>query len=151
VWRLLQVRMRPTEYVMKYFAFILISGLVIFLSTAEETVALPRPRYVAAVTCFNGKVDLGSSCSTTPTPDPAPEFKVKVSRSMTCGHPGKVSDLKWEYIGQRGAADLYRMVRRFPLDTPTERTTTNTIEFTGKRVTAFENVDQVVVMETPKK
>lgn len=136
---------------MKYFAFILISGLVIFLSTAAETVALSRPRYVAAVTCFNGKIDSSPFCSTKLTKEPAPALNVKISHAMTCGSPGKVSELKWEYVGQYGAADLYRMVRRFPLDTPNERTTTNSIEFTGKRVTVFEDVDQVVVMETPKK
>ena len=139
------------EYVMKYFAFILIAGLVTILSRAAETPALSGPRYVAVVTCFNGKVDSGSSCSTKPTQEPAPDPKVKVSRGMTCGFPGKVSDLQWEYVGQRGAADLYRIARRFPSDTPNARTTTNTIAFTGKRIKVFEDADQVVVMETPKK
>ena len=70
---------------------------------------------------------------------------------MACGFPGKVSELKWEFVGQRGAADLYRIARRFPSDTPNARTTTNTIAFTGKRVTVFADADQVVVMETPIK
>ena len=137
---------------MKYFAFIILfAGLVPVLSSVAETPALSGPRYVAAVTCFNGKLDSGSSCSTKPTQEPAPDPKVKVSRGMTCGFAGKVSELQWEYVGQRGAADLYRIARRFPSDTPSARTATNTIAFTGKRVTVFEDADQVVVMETPKK
>jgi hypothetical protein len=69
---------------------------------------------------------------------------------MRCGFPGKVSELKWDYVGQQGTADVYRISRRFPSDTPNARTTTNTIAFTGKRVTVFEDADQVVVMEPPK-
>ncbi len=136
---------------MKYFAFILIAELVMALSPAAGTVALSGPRYVAVVTCFNGKADSGSSCSTKPTQEPVPDPKVQVSRGMTCGFPGKVSELQWEYVGQRGAADLYRIARRFPSDTPNARTATNTIAFIGKRVTIFEDADQVIVIETPKK
>lgn len=137
---------------MKYNAFIIMfAGFVTVMSSGTETPALSRPRYVAVVTCFNGKADSGSSCSTTPTQDLTADPKVKVTRGMTCGFPGKVSELQWEYIGQRGAADLYRISRRFPSDTPSVRTTTKTIEFTGKRVTVFEDADQVVVMDLPKK
>ena len=137
---------------MKYFAsIILFAGLVPVLSRAAETPALSGPRYVAALTCFNGKLDSGSSCSTKPTQEPAPDPKIKISRSMTCGFAGKVSELQWEYVGQRGAADLYQIARRFPSDMPSSRTTTNTVAFTGKPVTVFEDAHQVIVMETPKK
>lgn len=137
---------------MKYIAFIaLIAGLGATLSSAAETQAKPGPRYATVVICFNGKVDSGSSCSTKPTQGPVSDPKVKVSEGMTCGFPGKVSHLTWEYVGQRGTADLYLFSRRFPFGTQSARTTSNTIAFTGNRVTIFEDADQVVVMEAPKK
>ena len=110
-----------------------------------------QPRHIAVVTCFNGKLDSGSSCSATPGQEPQLVSKLQVKRGMTCGWPGKVSDLQWEFIGQKGQADVYRMTRRFPADTSDAVTTTNTVSFTGKRVVAFEDNYQVIVMEAPKK
>ena len=136
---------------MNYTAFVLSAGLLTVMSRAAEPGALPEPRYVAVVTCFNGKIDSGSFCSAKPIQEPAQDPKVKVSRGLTCGYPGKVSEVHWQYVGQRGDGDLYRITRRFPSDTPSARTTTNTIAFTGKRVTVFEDADQVVVIEPPRK
>jgi len=136
---------------MKHFTLFFVVAMALTLWTsAAETPSRFGPRHVAVVTCFNGKVDSGHSCSTRPTHEPA-DSKVKVTRGMTCGFAGKVSELQWEYLGQRGNADIYRISRRFPSDTPNAKTTTNTVAFTGKRVTVFEDADQVVVMEPPRK
>jgi hypothetical protein len=118
---------------------------------AADTLTPTQPRYVAVVTCFNGKLDSGSSCSVTPSQEPQPDPKLQVTRGMTCGWPGKVSELRWEFIGRRDQADVYRIIRRFPSDTPNAVTTTNTVSFTGARVTVFEDNYQVIVMEAPKK
>ncbi|MDE3100373.1 MAG: hypothetical protein KGJ88_12955 [Verrucomicrobiota bacterium] len=110
----------------------------------------PQPRYVAVVTCFNGKLDSGSFCSATPTQEPQQDSELRVSRGLTCGWPGKVSELHWEFVGQKGQADVYRITRRFPSDMTDAVTTTNTVLFTGNRVTVFKDKYQVIVMEPPK-
>lgn len=113
--------------------------------------AQPRPTYIAVVTCFNGKLDSGSSCSATPNQESRRDSKWQVSRGLTCGWPGKVSELHWEFVGQKDGADVYRITRRFPSDASGAVTTTNTVSFIGKRVTVFEDKYQVIVMEPPKK
>jgi len=109
-----------------------------------------QPRYVARVICFNGKVDSGSSCGATPQESKHDE-KVKITHGLTCGIPGKVSEIKWEFVGYQGAADVYRVSRRFPVDQPGEMTVTNSVLYFGKRAGVFEDKDQVIVMEPPKK
>lgn len=110
-----------------------------------------QPRYVAVVTCFNGKLDSGSSCSAKPAKDPKNEASWQIKRELTCGSPGKVSEVQWQFVGQKGDADVYQVTRRFPSDTPGAVTATNTVSFTGKRVTVFEDKDQVIVIGPPKK
>ena len=118
---------------------------------AADTSKAPGPRYATVVTCFNGKLDFGTSCSVTPTQNPPPDPKVWITQGLTCGHPGKDSELHWEFVGQRDKADLYRFVRRFPSDTPNAMTTTNTVFFSGTRIVVFEDKDQAIVIEGPKK
>jgi len=70
---------------------------------------------------------------------------------MTCGYPGKVSELHWQFVGHRKTATFTVLRARFPADTPNAKTTTNTVQFAGSRITIFEDKYQVIVMEMPKK
>jgi hypothetical protein len=131
--------------------FIAITLALTMPCLAADTSKPTEPRYIAIVTCFNGKLDSGSSCSAMPTQEPQSDSKLQVTRGLTCGWPGKVSELHWEFVGQRDKADVYRIIRRFPSDTPNAVTTTNMVSFSGTRITVFEDKDQVIVMEGPKK
>jgi hypothetical protein len=115
---------------------------------AAETNA--QPRYVATVTCFNGKVDSGSFCSATPQ-ESKRDGSVKINSGLKCGLPGKVSEIKLEFVGYQGPADVYRVSRRFPADKPGAVTVTNWTVYYGKRVAVFQDQDQVIVVEPPRK
>jgi hypothetical protein len=96
------------------------------------------------------KVDSLSSCSTTMAKVPEPDSKARWSSGMTCGWPGQVSELHWEFLGSEGGADVYQISRRFPADAPQSATTTKTIRFAGKRVVVFEDKYQVIVFDPTK-
>jgi len=135
---------------MRYLTSIIAAVVAVVCSgAAAETNA--QPRYAAVVTCFNGKVDSGSFCSTTPAKESKHDAPVQVSREMTCGFPGKVSEIHWRFVGYQGPADVYQVSRRFPSDTPKATIATNSVLYFGKRVAVFEDKDQVIVMEPPRK
>lgn len=118
-------------------------------SSAAETNV--EPRFAVAVTCFNGKVDSKSFCSATATPEAKHEGKVEVDHGLTCGLPGKVSEIHWRFVGHQGPSDVYLVSRRFPADKPGTVPVTNSVIYFGKRVSVFLDSDQVIVMEPPKK
>jgi hypothetical protein len=135
---------------MKHFTFIMALAFAVICScAAAETNA--QPRYAAVLTCFNGKVDSGSFCSTTPAKESKHDAPAQSIREMTCGFPGKVSEIHWRFVGYQGPADVYQVSRRFPSDTQRASTATNSVLYFGKRVAVFEDKDQVIVMEPPKK
>ncbi len=70
---------------------------------------------------------------------------------MTCGSPGQVSELHWEFLGSENGADVYRISRRFPADGRQSETVTKKIKFTGKRTIVFEDQYQVIVIDPAKK
>lgn len=118
---------------------------------AVQGAVLPQasPRFKARITCFNGKLDSGSSCSGTSfQPDGTLHAK---GGPLTCGYPGRVSEIEWAFVERRGANDVYRFTRRFPSDTATVTTTSKEVEFSDRRVIVFEDEFQVVVIEPPKK
>ena len=118
------------------------------LCLGADTPVKSTPRFKARITCFNGKLDSGSSCSGTSfQPDGALHPKGK----MTCGYPGKVSEIEWSFVERRGDKDAYRFTRVFPSDTANPSTASKTIEFSDSRVPVFEDKFQVIVIEPPKK
>lgn len=117
---------------------------------AADTPQPTKPQHIAVVTCFNGKLDSGSFCRSTPTQEPETDPKIQVTYGMTCGSAGKVSELHWQFIRQEGEADIYRFTRRFSSDAPNAKMTTHTVSFFGKRIIVFEDEYQVIVMEGPK-
>lgn len=121
-------------------------GLACFGAEPAKT----KPLFSAAVTCFMEKIDSPSSCSTTVTNAPEPDPKARGSSGMTCGWPGQVSELHWEFLGSEGGADVYQISRRFPADAPQSVTATKAIRFAGKRVIVFEDKYQVIVFDPAK-
>ena len=122
--------------------------LVAQLGTGASAPAKSIPRYKARVVCFNGKIDSGSSCAGT---NFQPDGPLHSTGKMTCGLPGKVSEIEWTFVAQRGDKDVYKFTRRFPTDTTAPTISSKTVEFRGSRVIVFEDPSQVVVIDPPQK
>jgi len=105
------------------------------------------PRFKALIVCFNGKVDSGSSCSGA---NFQPDGTIHAKGKLTCGYPGRVSEIEWAFVEQRGDKDAYQFTRRFPADTAATTTTTKIIEFSERRVVVFEDEFQAVVIGPPE-
>ena len=134
---------------MKLTILLLVAVVAIcFHAFAAESPGKMSPRFKARVACFNGKLDSGSSCATTCF---QPDGILHTTGGMTCGYPGKVSEIKWTFIERRKDKDVYRFTRRFPADAAADSTTSKTVEFSDSRVVVFEDEVQAVVIETPQK
>lgn len=131
-----------------FFAFFTACLVGVLGMAADAPVKTPAPRFKARITCFNGKVDSGSSCSGT---NFQPDGVLHAKGKMNCGFPGQVSEIEWSFVERRGARDVYRFSRRFPSDAATAGTTSKTIEFSDSRVVVFEDKAQVIVIEPLKK
>lgn len=116
---------------------------------AAEPAPQSRPLFPATVTCFMAKIDSGSSCSSTMTKVPEPDPRSRWSSGMTCGWPGQVSELRWEFLGSEGGTDVYQITRRFPADAEKSETVTQTIKYAGKRLIVFADNYHVVVVAPP--
>jgi hypothetical protein len=126
-------------------------AIVVALSATRLGAAPPgesTPRHKAVVVCFNGKDKSGSSCS---TGNFQPDGALHKTGKMTCGYPGKVSQIEWRFLGRREGKDEYRFTRRFPVDGPTTNTMQKVVKFAGDRVKVFEDDAQCIVMEAPGK
>lgn len=111
------------------------------------------PRFPMVVTCYIGPADSGRSCSAGPVDNPKVDVTSKATwkAGIRCGDTGgKISDIEWQLLGQRGESDLYRIVRRFPADDPSPQVTTKEVEFSGKRAVVFQDEDHTIVIDTPK-
>jgi hypothetical protein len=106
------------------------------------------PRFKARVACFNGKLDSRSSCAGT---NFQPDGSLHPTGKMSCGFPGKVSEIEWSFVERRGNKDVYRFTRRFPSDSGAASTTSKSVEFSESRVVVFEDKFQAVVIEPPGK
>ena len=111
--------------------------------TANASLA---PRFKALITCFNGKLESGSSCS---GENFQADGTIHPQGKMTCGHPGKVSEIEWAFVEQRGGKDAYRFTRRFSADRDATSTTTKIVEFSDSRIVVFEDAFQVIVIGPP--
>jgi hypothetical protein len=102
------------------------------------------PRHKVLVTCFNGKIDSGSLCFTVLY---QADGTLHTAGKMTCGYPGKTSEIEYAFVGRRDGKDIYAFTRRFPLDSPEMNMTRKEVEFTGDRIKVFEDESQCIVIE----
>ena len=130
------------------FLFIITVSLTCLHLVAAEAPAKGSPRFKARVACFNGKLDSRSSCAGT---NFQPDGSLHPTGKMSCGFPGKVSEIEWSFVERRGNKDVYRFTRRFPSDSGAASTTSKTVEFSDSRVVVFEDKFQAVVIEPPGK
>jgi hypothetical protein len=105
-----------------------------------------KPRYKFELTIWLDKPDFDSHC----TMLNGPGNDLLKKGKMSCGFPGKQSEIEWTFLGQHGAKDFYRFVRRFPSDGPNASTTTKEIEFADKPVTIFRDKVQIIEVAPPK-
>jgi hypothetical protein len=59
--------------------------------------------------------------------------------SLTCGHPGAVSEVSWKYVKTTENGDVYKFTRRFPADAEAPKEETKEVVFQGKKVIVFED------------
>ena len=130
------------------FLFIITVSLTCLHLVAAEAPAKESPRFKARVACFNGKLHSRSLCAGT---NFQPDGSLHPTGKMSCGFPGKVSEIEWSFVERRGNKDVYRFTRRFPSDSVAASTTSKTVEFSDSRVVVFEDKFQAVVIEPPRK
>jgi hypothetical protein len=71
------------------------------------------------------------------------------TRSMTCGWPGKISEISWQFLRHKGAKDIYSFERRFPLDANDCQVTSAEVAFDGAQIVIFQDEHQAIVLDTP--
>ena len=84
-----------------------------------------------------------SGCSTTFTPGHIAS-NVKIDQGMTCGHPGAVSRVSWQYLQTSAEGDHYRFERIFPLDEPDQTTETKEVIYQGEELLVFKDAKQSI-------
>jgi len=106
------------------------------------------PIHRSVVSCFNNvKDESGAYCSGTNYQEDGRTFK---TGKMSCGYPGKVSEIDWVFLGRYQGKDKYRFARQFPSDSSKVITSRKEVQFEGSRVVVFEDEDQRIVIESPK-
>jgi hypothetical protein len=123
---------------------IAVLGFVTQIAAQEHTV---RPAHKAVITCYNGKSDSRSNCSTTNFQPDGATFPT--GGPMRCGFPGKVSAISWTLVKRDADGDHYDFVRVFPDGEEGAETKKKRIQFNGKRVVVFKDGHQVVVIDPP--
>ncbi|MGH7214017.1 MAG: hypothetical protein ACREIT_04580 [Tepidisphaeraceae bacterium] len=95
--------------------------------------ARDAPRFVDNVV-YVQCLDPGGGCTSAP-----PAGRSIVDGALTCGHPGKVSRVSWEFVQASDAGDVYRFTRVYPLDDPTATTQTREATYAGADLVVFED------------
>lgn len=107
------------------------------------------PQYAARVTCFIGEIGSRSNCSTIIAQSSQKVANFEVTQKLSCGHPDRVSDIEWNFIGHKDNRDLYNFKRTFPIDTNEYTTALNLISFDGNQAIIFQDEYQVIVIDDP--
>ncbi len=95
------------------------------------------------LTCFNGKIDSSSKCST--SIDLGDNIKpLKASSGLTCGYKGRVSKISWEWKSDEESVLVF--TRIFPADSEKPTISKKEITFKGNRVIVFEDEHQVITI-----
>lgn len=111
-----------------------------------------NPKYPAVLTCFIGKIGSRSNCSSIiAKPDEnVSNFKIN-NVKLTCGHPGKVSEIGWKFIKHENNKDMYSFKRVFPADANEYTETSKTVAFDENQIIVFQDEYQVIVIDSPDK
>ena len=107
---------------------------------------ISRPRYAARLICYLREIGAGSNCSAE-IYVPKDTNVVVSDQKLSCGHPGKVSEITWKFVACEGAKDVYSFERLFPKDTSESTLSSQVVAFEGKPVVIFKDEYQKVVIE----
>jgi hypothetical protein len=122
-------------------------AVLAFVTQTEAQEKTARPALKAVITCYNGKIDTGSHCSTTNFQQDGTTFPT--GGPMRCGFRGKVSAISWTLAKSDAQGDHYDFIRVFPADEDGANTQKKRIQFNGKRIIVFKDDHQVVVIDPP--
>ena len=96
---------------------------------------------VFELTCFNGKIYCQSKCSMTVRLNKEME---NPDGSLTCGYPGRVSKVSWEWKKGDGAVLVFTRV--FPADSDQPGVFRKEVTYEGRQIVLFEDEHQVIVI-----
>jgi hypothetical protein len=116
--------------------------LPVSLALAEEK----QTKDLFQLTCFNGKLDSGSKCSsiTSIHKDHAPQ---KIKGGLTCGYPKLTSKIEWELKEKEGDKLTILISRVFPVGESDAKVSQKEVTYSGERIIVFEDSHQVIVLE----
>lgn len=86
-----------------------------------------------------------NGCTTGFVPQPLVD-NVQIKHTSTCGHPGAVSKITWEYVGTDEKGDHYRFRRVFPYKESNQESATKEIVYDGIEQILFEDEDQRILI-----
>jgi hypothetical protein len=141
---------RSARQSMKKMLLVLVVCSVAALCPANGGEVKRSSRIPAVITCFNGKLDIGTSCTVRSIDVSDNTSTCKWSHGLTCGPAGQVSELRWKLVRSEGDTDVYLFSRRFPADSQRSETVTREVAFSGSRVVVFEDQFQVIVIDLDK-
>jgi hypothetical protein len=93
----------------------------------------------------NRKYGVENGCTTRFVPQSLVD-NAQIEHTLTCGHPGKVSKLTWEYVGTDDEGDHYRFRRVFPYEAPSQESTVHEIVYHGTEQLLFEDEYQRILI-----
>jgi hypothetical protein len=104
-----------------------------------------QPHFAARLVICCGK-SKSSSCAGELAKAEGP-LKV-LTGALTCGYPGAVSKVSWEFLEHRSGKDCYRFTRVFPEGELDATTTIVESGFAREQITLFEDAKQLVLLES---
>lgn len=70
--------------------------------------------------------------------------------SMTCGHPGHVSEVTWSFVRSTPEGDVYKITRKYPSDSSAPEMATKEVTFSGKLLVVWrDDFQKIILRPTP--
>ena len=121
-------------------------------NTSKAIQEVSEPQYPASLTCFIGELGSGSNCETMIGKSSEGASNLNLAdQKMSCGHPGKVSEIEFNFVEHKDKKDIYNFTRLFPSDTNEPTKSSNIVEFNGDQIVVFQDEYQVIVIDSPAK
>ena len=68
------------------------------------------------------------------------------NKTLSCGHPGGVSEVTWKWLRRSTAGDVYSITRKFPLGLPNQTLETKEVEYRGTQIEIWKDDVQIILL-----
>ena len=75
----------------------------------------------------------------------------KTTGSITCGHASNISEVTWEHISSSDSADIYKIVRKFPVEAKSYTVVAKEIEYRNTEQVIWQDEAQRIILRPRKK